>query len=136
MVEPEALTRASFVKLVHVLSPEPVPPPDRIWSADEWAMIRRGHRSRDMDDKWHAFVEANRLFLHRSWTGLGVYEAEFVHVDGGWRIRDAIVCGDRSRYRRGSDEYESLLLEWLISRVLLGNRDDQLWQRIKKHGPT
>jgi hypothetical protein len=46
--------------------------------------IRRGHRSQDMDDKWHAFVEDQRLYLHRSWTGMGVYEAQFApEVSGG-----------------------------------------------------
>lgn len=51
---------------------------------------------------------------------------------GGWRITAALVCGDATTYRRGSDAYESLL-EWIIGGVLLDRWDDQLWQRIQQH---
>jgi hypothetical protein len=97
------------------------------------AAIRRGHRSRDMDDRWDAVVEGNRLYLHRSWTGYGVYEAQFDQSNGGWRIREAVVAADGSTNRRGSDAYESLIMEWLIGGVLLDRWDDQLWQRIRQH---
>jgi hypothetical protein len=73
----QPLVRADFRTLYRVRSPAPIPPPGRLWSATEWAAIRRGHRSRDLDDRWHAFVESDRLYLHRSWTGHGVYEAQF-----------------------------------------------------------
>ncbi|MFC7740385.1 hypothetical protein ACFQXA_04630 [Nocardiopsis composta] len=39
-----------------------------------------------MDDKWHALVEGDRLHLHRSWTGHGVYEADFAADGAGRRI--------------------------------------------------
>ena len=29
------------------------------------------------------FMEQNRLFAHRSWTGFGIYEATFARVEGG-----------------------------------------------------
>jgi hypothetical protein len=38
----------------------------------EWSLIRRGREAQDMDDRWNAFVENQRLYLHRSWTGWGV----------------------------------------------------------------
>jgi hypothetical protein len=92
-----------------------------MWTGQQWSMIRRGHRSRDMDDKWHAIVEDRRLYLHRSWTGIGVYEAQFEPAPGGWRITSAVVAGDHDSYRRRGDEYESALLETLIEAVPLGS---------------
>jgi hypothetical protein len=57
-----------------------------------------------MDDRWDAYVEADQLFLHRSWTGLGIYEAQFAEADGGWRICEAVVAGDGTTYRREDAE--------------------------------
>src|SRR5215472_14053239 len=76
------------------MAPETVPPPQRRWTESEWAGICRGHQSRDMDDKWHAFVEDDRLFLHRSWTGRGVYEARFARDGDGWLITELLVSCD------------------------------------------
>ncbi len=71
-----------------------------------------------MDDKWHAFVEDQRLYLHRSWTGKGDYEAQFAAGDtSGRRISSAVVAGDHNSYRRGGGEYESALLEAVIEWV-------------------
>jgi hypothetical protein len=70
-----------------------------------------------MDDKWHAFVEDDRLFLHRSWTGFGVYEAQFARGSDGWAITELLVSGDRNTYRRATDVYEALFVEVLIDGV-------------------
>ena len=52
----------------------------------------------------------NRLFAHRSWTGLGVYEATFAPTEGGHVIESAIVTGNETEFRRKSDKAESLTL--------------------------
>jgi hypothetical protein len=80
----QQVSRDQFKRLSRLSAPETVPPPPRRWSDNEWAAICRGHQSRDMDDKWNAFVENDRLFLHRSWTGLGVYEAQFTRSGDTW----------------------------------------------------
>ena len=82
--------------------------------------IREGYIPEIMDEKWFIFMEENRLFAHRSWTGLGVYEARFTPVDGGYIIESAVVAGDRSEYKRSSDQDESLILEVLVAGHLLG----------------
>jgi hypothetical protein len=124
------VTRDSLPRLLALPAATPIPVPARVWTDAEWEQIRLGHRARDMDDRWHAFVEDRRLFLHRSWTGAGVYEAEFAAADGGWHITEALVAGDPSTYRRGADRYESMLLEYLIDAVLLQRHNDTLWQRL------
>jgi hypothetical protein len=117
--------------LAPLAMPQPLPPPARRWSEAEWAVICQGHRSQDMDDKWHAFVENNRLFLHRSWTGRGIYEAQFIRGEDGWSISELLVGDDRSTYRRASDSYEALFVEAIIDGVLLGNWDTNAWTRLR-----
>jgi hypothetical protein len=93
-----------------------IPPPDRHWSNEDWVLIRRGHKSSDMDDKWHAFVEGQRLYLHRSWQAAGSMKLS----SPSWQIRSAVVEGNCDSYRRHDDLYESAMLETLIDGKLLG----------------
>jgi hypothetical protein len=126
------ITRDDLRTLKPVAAPEEIPPPERVWPDEDWDLIRRGHKAADMDDKWHAYVEGQRLYLHRSWTGLGIYEAGFGQVPGGWQIITAVVTGDHGSYRRQDDEYESALLEALIDGQLLGTYDGPGHQRLAR----
>src|SRR5215831_15447474 len=131
MQEEPVVRRDQFPRLAPVALPEVVPSPPRRWSDEEWDAICRGHRARDMDDKWLAFVENDRLFLHRSWTGFGVYEVQFVRSSDGWSITELLVSGDRSTYRRATDAYETLFVEAIIDGVLLGKWDTGAWTRLR-----
>jgi hypothetical protein len=123
--------RDQFTGLTPVTLPEVVPPPPRRWSAEEWATIRRGHRACDMDDRWLAFVEDDWLFLHRSWTGFGVYEAQFAGSGDGWSIVELLVSGDRNTYQPSSDAYEALYTEATIDGVFFGKWDSDAWTRLQ-----
>jgi hypothetical protein len=68
-----------------------------------------------------AFTENDRLFLHRSWTGYGVYEAVFARDANGQMIVEAIVCGDVDKYSRRSNHDESAQLCEVINWVLLND---------------
>ncbi|MFC8717800.1 hypothetical protein [Kitasatospora sp. NPDC057198] len=119
------LRRLTPIREPRVLSEVPL----RMWSPAEWERIQRGFRARDMDDRWHAFAEDDRLFLHRSWLGDGKYEVAFVETRGGHRISRVLVEGAEPRYPGGSDREVCLLLEVLISSILLGERaEDQRGQ--------
>ncbi|MFF3013772.1 hypothetical protein [Streptomyces sp. NPDC057939] len=116
------LTRESFRRLQPISTPLQVAQlPGRVWTDEQWDRIRRGYAAQDMDQKWNAFVEGDVLFMHRSWTGRGVYEASFAPVTGGGRrIASAVVEGDVERYRRKGDEYDSLMMELVVSAIILG----------------
>ncbi|MCX4537615.1 hypothetical protein OHA79_04170 [Streptomyces sp. NBC_00841] len=116
------LTRESFRRLQPINTPRPVSQlPDRVWTDEDWDRIRRGYRARDMDEKWNVFVEGDVVFMHRSWTGHGVYEASFVPVAGGGRrIASAVVEADGERSRSMGDEYDRLMMELIISAIVLG----------------
>ncbi|MFE6942000.1 hypothetical protein [Streptomyces chartreusis] len=101
--------------------------PERIWSDEDWERIQRGYAARDMDEKWNVFAEGEVVFLHRSWTGRGVFEATFAPVDeGGWRIARAVVERDPERYRNSDDAYDCLMLELVISAIVLGESAQDL----------
>ncbi|MFF2132074.1 hypothetical protein ACFVW1_43370 [Streptomyces olivochromogenes] len=116
------LTRESFRRLHPINAPRPMSQlPDRVWTDEDWDRIRRGYRARDMDEKWNVFAEADVVFMHRSWTGHGVYEASFAPVSGGGRrIASAVVEADGERYRSRGDEYDRLMMELIISAIVLG----------------
>ena len=99
--------------------PQPIPAPERVWSDEEMGSIRRGHVPQMMEEKWFIFMEANRLFAHRSWTGLGICAATFASTEGGHVIESVVVTGDDTKHLRSSDEEESATLEMLIDSHLL-----------------
>ncbi|SNY44116.1 hypothetical protein [Paractinoplanes atraurantiacus] len=122
MIEPSPVTRSSLRQVSPIVAPMPMTElPSRTWSGEQWNRIKLGHEARDMDEKWNVFVEDQVAFLHRSWTGHGVFEASFSPVDvGGWRISAATVESDPSRYRRGSERYDRVMAELVISAIVLG----------------
>ena len=99
--------------------PQPIPAPERVWTDEEMGSIRLGYVPHMMEEKWFMFMEQNRLFAHRSWTGFGIYEAIFTPVEGGHVIESAVITGDDSKHQRSSDEEESAFLETLIASHLL-----------------
>lgn len=50
------------------------------YSAEDIIRIRRGFFSGDMDDKWFIYFTGERLRLHRSWTGILIFDVGF-HAD-------------------------------------------------------
>jgi hypothetical protein len=84
MPDDARVTRASFRKLSAIVAPLAMAQlPTRVWSDAEWNGISAGYRSRNMDEKWNVFVEERTAFLHRSWTGHGIFEASLAPATGG-----------------------------------------------------
>ncbi|MGX1809275.1 hypothetical protein ACWIGI_26435 [Nocardia sp. NPDC055321] len=81
-----------------------------------------------MDEKWNVFAEGDTVFLHRSWTGNGIYEVSFAPAsDGGRRITSAVVETDPDRGHDRSDDYDRVMIELVISTVVLGEPGGDLW---------
>ena len=113
------VTRASLGKLSPVIAPVPMTRlPARVWSQRQWELIKRGYRAQDMDEKWDVFVEDQIAFLHRSWTGNGMFEATFSPAGGSWHISGAVVVS--SRARTVSAELNRVLLELVLCAIVLG----------------
>jgi O-acetyl-ADP-ribose deacetylase (regulator of RNase III) len=71
-----------------------------------------------MEDKWFAYMEGDRLFLHRSWTGNGIYEVEFQRHDEVWVPCEVLVTGDAEKLQRTSEEDTADHLRLAINIVL------------------
>lgn len=82
--------------------PVAIPPPIMLLSQSEMRRIALGHRP-VWDDKWLAFMEDDRLFFHRSWTGHGIYEAKFVATETGFVMISARVESDPDRHGHGPE---------------------------------
>ncbi|GAA1587107.1 hypothetical protein [Kribbella karoonensis] len=131
MSDQKRVTRSDFVGRLQPISRgrQLTVLPGRIWSDDEWQRIQLGYVARDMDEKWIVFTEGNVIFLHRSWTGTGFFEATFTPTDAGWRISRAVVRRERfeaiprllSRAARDDDEFCWGLLESALSMVAARN---------------
>ncbi|WP_086822347.1 hypothetical protein [Allokutzneria sp. NRRL B-24872] len=132
MTARDLVKREQLPTLQPITQPVALPPPARVWTAEEMRVIGLGRAAGHMDERWLALVEADRLFLHRSWTGYGVYEAVFVERPEGWQITEAWVESDTDRYRRQNDAYETLFLEMLVMGKLLGGGERGDWERLKK----
>jgi hypothetical protein len=105
--------------------------PQRIWSDEDWERIQRGYASRDMDEKWNVVTESEVVFLHRSWTGYGVFAATFAPADGGgWRIVSAVVERDGKRYGGTDDAYDCVMLELVITAIVLGEPAPELRSKL------
>jgi 8-oxo-dGTP diphosphatase len=76
---------------------------DRRFSDAEMEGIRRGFIPQDMDDRWFMFFEDNVLFIHRSWTGYGMFVAAFVEMDGEYVIENLRVNRNREQYNHVDD---------------------------------
>ena len=57
------------------------------------------------DDRWLAFMEDDCLFLHRSWTGHGIYEVTFAAKGAGFVPMSARIEGG-PRYRGDLDSQD------------------------------
>ena len=92
-----------------IRDPLAIPPPEMILSREEMQEIAVGYRPIDMSDKWLAFMEDDRLFLHRSWTGHGIYEVRFAAKGVSWAKEtcfmptSALIEGDPRRKRGDFD---------------------------------
>lgn len=60
-----------------------------IFSMDDFEKIRRGLIPREMEDKWFIYCDGFELFLHRSWTGKGVFQIEFKQDSSGILVERA-----------------------------------------------
>lgn len=96
---------------------------DRTYSRDEFTRIKEGHVPKEMEDKWFVFYEEPWLYLHRSWTGYGIYQVRFEPTDNGIRVAEAIVSRNPNQYQGTDDNSDALLLAMLIDRYAVVQKE-------------
>ena len=90
------------------------------FSRTDMERIKKGSIPREMEDKWFIFYEGNTLYMHRSWTGFCIYEADFEETDGVFTVSRCIVTRDDDVYRNKDDDADVKQFVELVSIFLLG----------------
>jgi hypothetical protein len=85
----------------------------------EMQAILRGFIPEAMEDKWFIFYTDQTLFLHRSWTGYCMYEADFLEAAGQHKVSRLRVNRDPDQYAFTDDEYDKQLFVYLVNTLLL-----------------
>ena len=87
---------------------------DRTYTAAEFDCIRKGNVPQEMEDKWFAFYEEPWLYLHRSWTGFGIYEVRFEPTQDSACVAEVVVSRDADQYAGKDSTADALLLAVLL----------------------
>ncbi|MBO9711936.1 hypothetical protein [Sphingomonas sp.] len=88
----------------------------RSFTAAERVRLETGLVPEAMEDKWFIYWDAPSLFLHRSWTGLGVFRVDLAPVGDGAEVVAAWRMADPPAEDLA---YEARLLDFLIANLLL-----------------
>ncbi|MCP4135019.1 MAG: hypothetical protein GY754_28855 [bacterium] len=96
------------------------------YSQQEYEAIKMGFIPRAMEDKWFIYFEDNKLFLHRSWTGVCHYQVLFkektdektdlVTIHKAWFNPEDY---DQEYAETSGIFYEGKILLYLVDRLLL-----------------
>lgn len=76
---------------------------------ERYEQLQWGFIPRAMEDHWFNYMEEDRLYLHRSWTGFCIYEISFEPTQNGYHVREVWVNRSPDQYK-GTDEQD---VNWL-----------------------
>jgi hypothetical protein len=100
----------------------------RAYSAAEFGRLRKGHVPEEMEDKWFAFFEDPWLYLHRSWTGFGVFQVRFEPAPDGARVVEAWASREPEQYTETNTGRDALLLAALLD-TYAGRDAEGVWSQ-------
>lgn len=83
---------------------------DRHFSQRELDILRRGHIPQEMEDKWFWYMEGDKLYGHRSWTGYCIFVVEI----GEGSQHKVTVNRYTEQYRSAGDEADRVALNKLL----------------------
>lgn len=93
----------------------------KLWfNPDEMVKIRRGFFPTVMEEKWFLYFTGDRMRMHRSWTGILIFDVGFAFdPKGGAYVTDVIVNRENREYSNTDDDEDLKLLEEIIRYHLL-----------------
>jgi hypothetical protein len=89
-------------------------PIDLSFSLEEFRYIKKGHIPQCMDDRWFIYVEDERIHIHRSWTGIEIYDCLFNEDENGISISGFFANRNWSQYNNQSEQHDIELLTYLL----------------------
>lgn len=103
---------------------------DRTYTPSEFAILKEGHIPTRMEDKWFAYYEEPFLYLHRSWSGVCIYQVRFEPVCQGSRVVEVLVNRDAEQYP-GTDGCRDGGLAGVLMDGYAGRDTSKGWGRLK-----
>lgn len=91
----------------------------RVFNLDEIQKIKAGLLPESMDDRWLIYYCEDKLYFHRSWTGMCFYLAHFTETNEGAVLSSIQINRDSDRYDVGSDASEVAQVHGLIDIFLI-----------------
>jgi len=92
---------------------------NREFSEYESYLISKGLLPKGSDDKWLIFREGDKLYFHRSWTGLCIYEVHLQMRDTRIYFSSCYINRNPKQYPGTNDAYDLALINWLVDELLL-----------------
>jgi hypothetical protein len=91
------------------------------YSLEDYKRIQDGVVPRQMEDKWFIYFEDDKLYCHRSWTGICIYIVEFAVDEDVAKIKTITVNRDNEQYEKFDNDWDCRFAAYLISLLLLDN---------------
>lgn len=96
------------------------------YSLEEYDKLQYGYVPEQMEDKWFIFFEDNKLYFHRSWTGICIYIVEFLISEDLVEVSNTKVNRSKGEYTDEEiDSKDIEILTHLIDHLLL-NKEVEL----------
>lgn len=94
---------------------------ERVFTRDEFARLCFGVVPRSMEDKWFVFFESPWLHVHRSWTGVCVYQIRIAQAASGVEIAEVIVNRESEQSGEPDEKADAQRLLFLLDSILQRN---------------
>ena len=86
----------------------------------QFNLIKQGLIPKQMEDKWFIFYENRFLYMHRSWTGFGIYKAEIIKKGEFYAFDEFMTERNKEKNSNEDDEADKDIFVNLIAGGLLG----------------
>lgn len=80
---------------------------EQTYSRVRYDWLRHGSVPREMEDKWFIFYEEPWLYLHRSWTGICIFQVRLEPEGDGARIAEVWVNRNQEDYAQQDDAHDA-----------------------------
>jgi hypothetical protein len=83
----------------------------------QFRRIAHGLIPERMEDRWFIYLDDDTLQVHRTGTGVCVYQVVFALCPEGVRVKQARVNRDKNQYPATNDAYDASQLDALLKRL-------------------
>jgi len=92
----------------------------RVFSQFEYEKLKTGLIANSMDEKWNGYFFNDAFYMYRSWTGACIYMFDLKKTKEGYVADNTLVNRNSEQYNAKDNEYDVLLLDFLIANLILG----------------